>query len=469
MSRLMLRELDRHVCATIMTSDEALVNLRTLCLKLRGRFSGTRELAEAAQFINSRLRRYGVTHVWREWYEMTQWRRGRARLELLSPVQREFPCLALPYAPSCHEELELVDAGMGHPGDFAARKSRVPGCAVLVDDENPHRGPSLHRLQKYLLAREAGASAFLFAAGAAGMLAPTGSLAFDHRRAPDQALPAVGIPREVARELRALAEHGPLRIRLVLENELAPGRDCNVIGELQGSNPDERLTVVCAHYDGHDIAHGAVDNASGTVALLEIARALAPWANQLRGRVRLIFFGSEEMGLVGSHDYVREHRDELPRIRYLFNLDCVGNPGPLHLLLQDSPELIPVFREFARELPADIEIHEHLVPFSDHFPFALQGVPCAFVATPGSGGRGYGHTVADTFDKVSLESLQRTAAHIARLVLRVDHAESWPARPRAPEELRRMLASLQLEPLLRYEGHWPFAETEDGATAAEGR
>ena len=51
--------------------------------------------------------------------------------------------------------------------------------------------------------------------------------------------------------------------------------------------------LLCAHYDGHDIAQGAVDNASGTVAVLEAARALMQVREQLNIGVRVALWSPE--------------------------------------------------------------------------------------------------------------------------------------------------------------------------------
>jgi Peptidase family M28 len=451
-----MRKLDRHMCGNIWTSTELLSNHRTLCLTYNGRFAGSRDAAGAAEFIESKFSEYGLDAVHREPFDLTTWERGTAELEMLSPVRKTFPCLALPYAPSCDTTFELLDMAMCTPEDVTAHAEELKGRALLIDDRNPPKGPQLHRLQKYLSVLNHGAGAFLFVQNPQGMLAPTGSLAFNHDLPLDQAIPSIGLANEVGHELRYWLKQGPVTLKLTMSNTLKPGRDCNVVGELRGQNPDSHTIVIGGHYDGHDIAQGAVDNATGTAVVMEIARALAPLKEHLTGTLRFVLFGCEEVGLVGSHTHVAKNLDSVPDIRFVFNLDCVGSSGPLALMMQNASELMEPFKAMVRDLPSDIKIVDHLVPFSDHFPFFLRGVPVAFCATPGEGGRGWGHTIADTFEKVSQETLMRVAAHLARVVLRTDRMEPWPGRHREPAEIVDTLTPFQVEPLLRHEGHWPF-------------
>lgn len=451
-----MKDIDRQICADAWTSNETITNHRELCLNYRGRFSGSSDAAGAATYIEKTLRRYGLEDAWRDYFEMTTWTRGTARLELLEPNRAQFPCIALPYAPSCNSEYTVADIGMGHPDQLNTVPNGVTGKAVLVDDINPPAGPHLHRLHKYLHAKNAGAGAFLFVQNAPGMLSPTGSLAFNHQGPLDQSIPAVGIPHEIAAEMREWSKHGPLRIRLNLENTLARGRDCNVIADLEGPRSGDDMIIICGHYDGHDIAQGAVDNASGTVAVLETARLLAPFSEQLRCRIRFVLFGSEEMGLVGSHSLAAAMQADMASVRFVFNLDCVGAPGRIVMMLQNCPELQPFFKTQIADLPSDIEINEHFVPFSDHFPFLIRGVPAGFIVTPGSGGRGWGHTVADTFEKVSQETLMRVSMHTARLVLRASQVEHWPGFHKDPKSVVPMLDERHMKALMQYENHWDF-------------
>lgn len=85
----------------------------------------------------------------------------------------------------------------------------------------------------------------------------------------------------------------------------------NIVAELKGSDPALRHQYVvytahvdhlgiCPAVDGDNVCHGAMDNASGTSALLEIARACASLPKPPRRSVLFVFVTGEEMGLLGS-------------------------------------------------------------------------------------------------------------------------------------------------------------------------
>jgi hypothetical protein len=102
----------------------------------------------------------------------------------------------------------------------------------------------------------------------------------------------------------------------------------NLEATLTGTEQPDHYIMAGAHYGSYsDVpgdAPGADDNASGTVAVLETARALA--GCQPRRSVRFVFFSNEEVGLIGSTHYVYELMATVPSDRFvgLINLEMVG-------------------------------------------------------------------------------------------------------------------------------------------------
>ena len=154
---------------------------------------------------------------------------------------------------------------------------------------------------------------------------------------------AVGIPAAQvleSAELQELLEADQLRITLDAAIEPVRARVHNVVGYVPGRDPELRdeVIVVGAHYDHLGLGgsgslapderaphNGADDNASGTAALLELARYFA--ANPERRPARsLVFvaFTAEEMGLLGSEHFVSDPPVALERITAMVNFDMVG-------------------------------------------------------------------------------------------------------------------------------------------------
>lgn len=456
-----LLPLDRALCGDIWAGDAAARLLETLCVDFGGRFAGSANYRGAAEYLAHQWTAAGLVDVHLEPFPIVGWERGACRLTMSGPADRDLPCIALPPSPPCDVTAPALDLGYGLEADFAAAGDAVAGKIVLVRNGAPagQRGP--HRLVKYIHARNAGAAAFLFLDGEPGMLAPTGSLDSDPDGDLDALLPGAGLAYETGLELARWVSRGPVTLRLRMENRVRRDESWNVVADLVGDLPGRGgrgapQLMVCGHLDGHDISQAANDNASGIVAASEAARALAGQRAALGGTVRFVAYGSEELGMVGSYAYAASHRAELDDLRFIFNLDCVGTSGQLGLLLQNCAELTPYFRRLGAEMGADYAVNEMLVPFSDQFPFTLEGVPSAFIATGGSGPRGWGHTSADTLDKVDLRAVRNTAAAVARLVVRVGNDASWPARRRSPDETRAALQAQGVEAELRLLGAWPF-------------
>jgi Zn-dependent M28 family amino/carboxypeptidase len=125
------------------------------------------------------------------------------------------------------------------------------------------------------------------------------------------------------------------------------------------------------HLDSVPAGPGINDNGSGMAALLEIADALggrAPGA-----RVRLAFWGAEELGLIGSRRHVGElEPEEREEIAAYVNLDMVGSPEPAHGVYSDAD---PEIERLLRRLVGRGAEEENAGGRSDHAPFERAGVP----------------------------------------------------------------------------------------------
>ena len=149
----------------------------------------------------------------------------------------------------------------------------------------------------------------------------------------------------------------------------------------------------------------------------------------------------------------------------MLNLDTAGRglPGTESLVVNGTPELVPYFERAGKEMGYGFEVRDRFTSASDHFPFAMNGVPSGGIstsqlaasATMGLVGRGWGHTPADTFDKANPKSLQAAAMVAARLLLRVAEATDWPGFRRTTDDVERQLEGAGLLEGLKRSGRWP--------------
>ena len=120
----------------------------------------------------------------------------------------------------------------------------------------------------------------------------------------------------------ALAAPGSMAFVEVLPPETRT--DFNVIAELPGTNEDN-VVMAGAHLDSVTAGPGIQDNGSGSAALLETALMMAKL--QPANTVRFAWWAAEELGLIGSTDYVEGlPQAERDRIALYLNYDMVGSP-----------------------------------------------------------------------------------------------------------------------------------------------
>jgi Zn-dependent M28 family amino/carboxypeptidase len=437
-----LLETERRLLGDIYTSREAMDNLEVLCDDFGSRWGGSEGERLAAEFLLRRFQEYGLADARLEPFEYTGWARGAARLQVFSPVERDVPCISLPMSPAAVVEGPVVDVGDGAPGDFEAAAERLAGAVAMVCSRPP-RGlnRTVHRSEKYQRSALAGAAAFLYVNQYPGYGPETGSIATDR----EALIPGVAISHEDGRLLQRLqGRYGPLRLRLETTDRCRTITSWNVCADLPGRRRADQWVVVGCHYDGHDIAQGAHDPASGAVAVLEAARVLAAHGAEGTGcGIRFVLFGIEETGLVGARRYVERHRAELDGVRFMLNLDAAGGPGAKGLLVNRWPQLTPLFERWGREMAAELPVGQRTSAFSDHFPFFLEGVPTAMMGDPHhvNTGRGFDHTAFDTLDKVHIDDLRAAAAAAARLALRISREERWPAARRSPADVAALMAA----------------------------
>lgn len=110
------------------------------------------------------------------------------------------------------------------------------------------------------------------------------------------------------------------RAELLLKGRVRTLKSANLVAATQNREADREI-ILSAHIDSAGTP-GAEDNASGVAVLLELARTLPKL--HLPFRLRFVFFGAEEVGLLGSQAYVDLHREDLRRCELMFNMDCVG-------------------------------------------------------------------------------------------------------------------------------------------------
>jgi hypothetical protein len=302
------------------------------------------------------------------------------------------------------------------PGQGCSRAelaALVPGEVALV-----RRGRCLFRV-KARAAASAGAAALLVYDGAEEGEPPSATLGRLGARIPVLILSG--------RAGRLLADGGGARVRLSVRALSERRRTHNVLAESSGGSGG-RVVMAGGHLDSVSAGPGINDNGSGVAALLHLAERLR--GRSPGARVRLAFWGAEELGLIGSRRYVRSlPRAERSRITAYLNLDMVGSPNA-RTTVYDSAEAPRAARAGARRLERLLRrLLGGNAPAartggaSDHAPFAAAGIPVGGIYTGGPergrGGRPRDacyHRACDTARNVDRRVLRRVARAAAAAV-----------------------------------------------------
>ena len=209
---------------------------------------------------------------------------------------------------------------------------------------------------------------------------------------PQVSIPALAASFEVGESLRRGTRTGAtgavaeLRADVVAETR----RTRNVIAESR-SGDARSLVVAGAHLDSVRDGPGINDNASGSAVLLEVAERLA--TTRPRNRLRFVWWAGEELGLLGSRNYVRRLSQKARREHALYlNLDMVGSPNYVFLVYDgDSSSRAPGSAAIERVLSRYLTTRR--IPFgesalgdrSDHAPFVTAGIPVGGMFTGADG------------------------------------------------------------------------------------
>ncbi len=404
-----------------------------------------------------------------------------------------------------HVKAPVVFAGYGITApeygydDYAGVEAR--GKIVLIFDHEPQEddaqsifngtGHTLHagRTMKAANARRHGAVAVLVASEPlrrhSGLLGGQAAASTTPLRAsaPPQSLdddgqvPVFSISDTVAEALLSPLGQKPADLQRSIDATLRPhpaavpdtvvelesanakqhrGISLNAVGLLEGSNPVLRSETVLltAHYDhlGRQNGHlypGANDNASGTVAVMELARLFAASGERPKRSLLFAVFGSEEQLMLGSFYYTQHPLRPLATTRAVLNLDMIGrneahipqSEGVLQIPADTSNELNLVGTYYSSGLRKIIERENGAVGLAldtkferdhrlnalfrcDHLPFLMAGIPAVWLF--GGFHPGY-HEPSDTVEKLNFAKMEKVIRLAYRAAREIADAPEGPA------------------------------------------
>ena len=370
-------------------TERALAHVRVLAEGLPPRISGTDGELAAAGYVADQLKSYGYVIQFQQFTAVSRPRRGE-HLEVTGAGSRSVRTNIFAGSGEGDVTGPLVFVGLGREEDLP--DFSLAGTVALVK-----RGviPFSSKAETVFGAGADGMVVFNNAAGIFdGTLGDEFHLEFDR--------PAVTISREDGEALVTTLENEQVNVRLRLVTEERPSR--NVVASRPRDGDERPIVIIGGHIDSVPDTPGASDNASGTATFLVIAEELADM--ELPFELRVIGFGSEELGLLGSAAYVASLDDvERSRIVAMFNYDALG-AGELEIGGQFR--LVDRALEVASEIgiPA-LRSREPAGSSSDHASFREAGIPSMFFF-----GSDFSliHSPLDTVDAMATEMMGQAAA-----------------------------------------------------------
>lgn len=426
-----------------MASDYAYKQTAFLCNNIGPRLSGSVQAAAAVEYVAEELRKLGL-EVKLEKVMVPHWVRGEETAELvLFPGQ----------VGAARQKIVLTALGSSVPTppaglsadvvvvkDFDELESlgrgKVEGKVVLFnfpyDKEMAAQGRAgdaygaavAYRGNGPIAAAKLGAVAALIrSVGSADYRLPhTGNTKYEEGV---PKIPAAAVATEDAELMAYLAKEGTIRLHLTLTPQTLPDAEShNVVADLKGSTKPDEIVIVSGHLDSWDLGTGAIDDATGVAASMQVANLIKQLKLQPKRTIRIIAWMNEENGLRGAKTYAEEHAAELPK--HIAALETDGGAGhPIGWNYKGPREIAAFLAPVAnvlREIGASIlNSAEHTG--ADLGPMEPAGVPTFHPMQDGRTYFHYHHTAADTFDKVDPKNLAENAAVNAVLAFALANAE----------------------------------------------
>lgn len=189
----------------------------------------------------------------------------------------------------------------------------------------------------------------------------------------------------------------PLNLRLstTIKSQVTYNKSYNVIGKITGSKYPDEVIIYTAHWDhlgigkpdetGDSIYNGALDNATATCGLFELARAFKSMKTKPERTIIFLSVTGEEEGLLGSEYFVKNPIYPLDKIVADINMECLNwSTGTNDMIIIGDGQSVPedYFREEVKKSGGYISFETHpeagYYYRSDHFSFAKAGVPVLY-------------------------------------------------------------------------------------------
>ena len=398
---------------------------------LHGRGSGTEDEHHAAQFIAGKLKQYGLEPAAGEG-QFIQTGTVRSREVVGNPTLavdvksaqpivlthgKQMVMAGLSRSPvsAVLQKLDLNDE-KASPADVKA------GAAVLIKLKS---GTSMEDARQILAPYRGGKAAIVIIASP-----PSAQRMFDAlAKQPPQLPQQVGNEEPPRRAALVIAKQEsfdqlwsqPEGTTVTLQANITPWKEThtwNVLGKIEGTTEKDQIVLLSAHLDHLGVVkgetyYGADDDASGTAAVMELARVLAKEPRPKR-TVIVALWGSEEEGMVGAQYFLQDPAFPVRNVVANLEFEMIGRPDPkvkpdeLWLTGWDRTNLGPELVQQGAKLVADPHPEQKFFMRSDNYELARVGIVAQTVSSFGL--HPDYHQPSDTVAKIDFQHIDHAIA-----------------------------------------------------------
>ncbi len=416
-----IAEMDSKILEQVKADQgELKSNLQYLADRIGPRLTGSPQLDQASHWTMERFKELGLANAKLEpWTIANSWTRGPATGQVISPAHHMLTLETAGWSASTMGTVRgpVIGIVAEKPEDLQQYKGKLKGAFVIVGRPREMVSPGHPLLTPW------GEDTIPVA-----MPKPDDRKPFDFeaylklRQAQTKFFAEEG----VGAVLQGSEKWFGLKNMSAIGREYLPGTE----------KPDE-VVIVGGHLDSWDLGTGATDNGTGSMAVLEAARALQKLGVKPKRTIRFVLFTGEEQGLNGSKAYVKAHQKELEKISGVLVHDSgtgkvltIGLMGNYAVRETIDRALNPLARA------KDVGLAEPTLRSeggSDHVPFDGAGVPGFWCVQEGADYDKTHHSQADTLDRVRWDELTEGAQVLAVFAYNV--AQLPELLPRKPMKL----------------------------------
>lgn len=407
------------------------------------RLAGSEAEARARDWAMRELKELNFQVVRTEDFTIPYWSRVTERAEVVSPAPQNLVITALGGSTATPEggvEAELVRFESMAELEAASAED-VSGKIVFLDEpmtrtmDGSGYGFAVRKRRNCAAAtaERGGVACLIRSVGTQSHRMPhTGMMA---RGQAVGAGPAAALSPPDADQLARLMERGPVTVKVNIQVETAEGAPSgNVIAEVPGTDLADEIVLIGCHLDSWDLGTGAIDDGAGCGIVVGAAKLIADLPAAPRRTIRVVLYGSEEVGLLGGRAYADTHIDDLDK--HVFAAESDFGAGKIWRFETRFGDGALGYAEALKEVLAPLGI---LPGGNDAFGgpdigvLRMAGVP---VVTPRQNGEDYfdlHHTPDDTFDKIDPDEFRQNVAAYAAMTYIVAQT-GWDLRKAAEPE-----------------------------------